>query len=72
MFIVIEIQYNGTTAATIATSYQTKNEANAKYHTVLAAAAVSSLPVHSAIIIDETGHLIKSEFYRHSAEEASE
>ena len=72
MYIVFEIQYNGKTAATLTNVYETANDANAKYHTILASAAVSSLPVHSAVIMDETGNLIKSEFYRHASEEAEE
>ena len=40
--------------------------AESKYHDVLRAAAVSAIPIHSAVIVDEKGRTIKGpEFYEH-------
>lgn len=66
MFIVMEIQKD-VTAATLVSTYDTRNEAENKYHTVLAYAAVSSLPKHSAVMLTEEGEYIKSECFEHEA-----
>lgn len=64
-YIVIEIQKlaNGTVAIPAPVTYNTHLEALAAYHTILAAAAVSSVPVHSAVILTETGQQIAMETY---------
>lgn len=67
MFIVIEIQKD-VTAATLVSTHDTRNEAENKYHTVLAYAAVSSLPKHSAVLMDENGITLKHESYFHEEE----
>ena len=66
MFIVVEIQKNDT-VATLASTHETRNEAENKYHTVLAYAAVSTLPKHGAVMLDEDGIYIKSECFEHEA-----
>lgn len=69
MFVVIELQtYESGAVGNIISTYDTLNEAEAKYHTILAAAAVSSLPVHSAFIVTNTGNVVRSEYYRHGEE----
>lgn len=66
MFIVIELQtINDSQVANIVNAYPEKAVAEQKYHTILAAAAVSALPCHSAVMLDEKGRMIKSEFYTH-------
>lgn len=67
MFIVIEIQVNET-ASTIVNSYDTRNEAEARYHTILSAAAASAVPKHSAVLLSEEGYYLKSEVYKHGEE----
>lgn len=64
-YIVIEIQKlaDGTLAIPTPATYNTHLEALAAYHTILAAAAVSSVPVHSAVILTETGQQIAMETY---------
>ena len=66
MYIVMEIQKSNT-AATIVNTYETRNEAENKYHTILAAAAVSNIPQHAAVLLDDNGEYIKSECFMHSA-----
>lgn len=67
IYIVLEIQSNGETASVIPWSYKDDYEgAMAKFHTILAAAAVSTVPIHSAVIIDDQGNVIKAaETFRH-------
>ncbi len=67
MFIVMEIQ-KGNTASTIVNTYDTRNEAENKYHTILAYAAVSSLEKHSAVMLTSDGDFIKSECFEHEVE----
>lgn len=68
VYIVIEIQADDSTAATIVNNYTDRNLAEQKYHNVLAAAAVSAVPVHSAVMLTGDGTRIKGETYRHSEE----
>lgn len=66
MYIVMEIQTNDNGAVgTIVYQFDTLQEAEAKYHALLAVAATSALPVHSAVILTNAGTMVKSEFYRH-------
>jgi len=69
-YIVIELQTaaNGT-VGNIVTSYDDLNLAEAKYHTILAAAAVSNLAKHAAVIITEEGFSIDAKCYTHEAVE---
>ena len=66
-YLVIEIQTSaaGTTSA-IVNTYQDKAAAESKFHTILASASVSNVPVHSATIITDEGFTIKYECYKHS------
>lgn len=66
MFIVMEIQ-KGNTTSTLVNAYETRNDAENKYHTILAYAAVSALPKHSAVMLTEEGDYIKSECFEHEA-----
>ena len=66
MFIVIELQtINDSQVANIVNAYTEQAVAEQKYHSILAAAAVSALPCHSATMLDEKGRMIKSEYHTH-------
>ena len=65
MYIVMEIQKNST-ASTIVNTYDTLNEAENKYHTILAYAAISNIPKHSAVLLTEEGDYIKHECFEHA------
>lgn len=67
MFIVIELQKSDTLAV-LSDTYETRNQAEQKYHTVLAYAAVSEIPKHSAVLLNEDGTYIKSESFEHEVE----
>lgn len=67
-YVVIELQDNLTTVANLVWAYDNVAQAEAKYHTVLAAAAVSQVPIHSAVMLGSDGRYIKSECYDHRTE----
>lgn len=65
-YVVMEIQTNSNgTVGTLINSYTNQNEAESKYHQILASASVSSLPVHSAVMVQNDGLLLKSDRYFH-------
>lgn len=68
-YVVIELQDLGEQVANIVTAYASVNQAEQKYHEVLSAAAVSQVPVHSAIMLNSEGQYIKSEAYDHRTQE---
>jgi hypothetical protein len=66
MYIIIELQKNAEGhVSNIVTEHPTKDEAESKYHSVLSAAAVSKVPVHSAIIVSEEGFPVANKCYKH-------
>lgn len=68
-YIVIELQTNtDETVASLVTQHNTKNEAESKWHTVMAAAAISTLPMHSAVMMDASGFTYLQGSYEHPAE----
>lgn len=73
-FIVIEIQHyaNGTTGIVPPASFEDRNKAEEKYHTVLATAAVSDVFDHVCTMLDREGHTIKSEHFPHGQSEFPE
>ena len=67
MYIVIELQKNAEgVVSNIVTAFDTLAEAESKYHGILASAAISNIPVHSAIIISEEGFPVKHQCYKHN------
>lgn len=65
-YYIIEIQKHADgNYAHIVQTADTRNEAESKYHKVLAAAAISNLPKHSAILITDEGFLLMSQCYKH-------
>lgn len=68
-YVVIEIQKTAQgQIANLVTSYDTKLEAESHYHTILASAALSDLPAHGAVIIDENCVPIAWQCYTNSEE----
>jgi hypothetical protein len=69
-YFVIELQTNADgITGNLVYSYTDKADAEAKYHSVLMAAAKSNVMVHAAIMIDRNGTPIHYEHYVHPAEE---
>ena len=69
IYIVMEVQGNSENAATLISNYSNRNEADSKFHQILSAAAVSNVPIHSAVLLTDTGKMLKSEYYEHKSEE---
>lgn len=67
-YLVIELQTTESSVANIVTTHDTINQAESKFHQILTSAAVSSVPVHSAVILTDEGHLMKHECYKHITE----
>ena len=67
MYIVIEIQTTST-VATLVNSYDNINQAESKYHQILTAAALSDIPKHGAVLLNDDGQMLKSECYEHGGE----
>ena len=66
MYIVIELQKSVEgVVSNIVTDHPTLAEAESKYYHVLASAAISKVPVHSAIIVSAEGFPVKHECYKH-------
>lgn len=66
MYIVIELQKTKEGhVSNLVTEHATLAEAESKYHSVLAYAAISDIPVHSAVILSEEGFCVNSKCYKH-------
>ena len=72
--IVTEIQkFADGGMSTPSYAFDSQQSAEAKYHAILAGAAVSALPVHACVMFSEEGFPLKHECYKHeTAQEASE
>lgn len=70
MYIVVEMQTNNGTTAVVTpiSTYADRNDAEAKYHTVLAAAAKSSVEKHACVVLTEEGFPLLRECYKHEAQ----
>lgn len=64
-YLVIEIQKlaDGTVAIPPIASYDNYFDALSRYHTVLAAAAISSVPVHSCVLMSDVGQTLRMDSY---------
>jgi len=69
IFFVIELQDNGISGAALPYAFTDELQAEAQYHTLLAAAAMSQVPVHTVTLIRGDGFVIKSESYDHRTAE---
>lgn len=64
-YLVIEVQtLEDGTIANIVNSYDAINEAESKYHQILAYAAQSALPCHAAVMLQSDGMYLKSQAYK--------
>lgn len=55
-YLVMEIQTNADgTVGTLITQKETLNEAQSTYYSILSAAAISALPLHSAVLMTSEG-----------------
>lgn len=65
-YIVIELQKNAEgLVSNLVTGHDTLAEAESKFYSILASAAINDVPVHSAIIVSEEGFPVKNHCYKH-------
>ena len=69
IFYVIEIQSQQDTGAILPFTFSNRDRAEAKYHELLAVAAMSQVPKHGAMLFNSDGFVIKTEVYNHQVEE---
>lgn len=67
-YVVLELQTGADGAVgSLVTAHASRGEAESKFHAVLAAAAVSALPAHAAVLMDSEGTVMGSQCYTHAA-----
>lgn len=64
-YIVIELQKNGDVMGNIVTAHDTLPDAQYKFHTVAAAAAISEVEKHSIALLNEDGFPIERAVFEH-------
>lgn len=65
-YVAIEMVEKADGSFTVSTyKKDSKEEAEKAYHSILSVAAVSTHPVHSAVILNPEGQKLKSECYKH-------
>lgn len=62
-YYVIECQNDGNTGSAIPLWYEDESAAESKYHQILSVAAVSSVPLHGAILMEDTFHTFERQVY---------
>ena len=73
MYVVIELQkMSDDQLANLVTTHPTLQEAQSKFHQVLSYAAVSKIPLHSCVLLNEDGYSVKVESYAHDSAETEE
>ena len=65
VYYVIELQTQAGSGAIIPFTFTDRNDAEAKYHALLAICATSKVPKHGAMLFNDDGFVIKSEVYTH-------
>ena len=65
MYIVIELQTTKGETSSIVTTKPSKNEAMSAFHSIMAAAAISNVEYHTAVVMDRKGQYIAKECYEH-------
>lgn len=65
-YVVIEMQTNADgTLGNLVSSFDDRNQAESAFHGVLASAAISTLPVHTALLVTNTGLVLNAQRYEH-------
>ena len=66
MYIVIELQKSADgSVASIVTNHENFNQAESNYYSCLAAAAISSVPRHAVVMLQDNGMALQSKYYDH-------
>lgn len=69
-YLVLEIQANadGSVGIPPIASYDVRNEAESRYHSVLATAAISAVEMHSVVLLTSDGRVLERKSYNHASE----
>lgn len=66
MYILIEMQTNGNQTALVPPrTYSDRLQAESAYYSTLSAAAVSTVQIHTVVLLDEHGITVKRDYYEH-------
>lgn len=66
VFNIIEMQTSGRqTAIPPIISRTDPDEAESEFHRLCSIAAISSVPIHTIVMMDEYGNVLRSEHYEH-------
>lgn len=69
-YIVMELQTSSDgTVANLVWQFDDRLAAESKYHSILAAAAISQLPIHASMIFTNDGTMVMSAYYVHEQPE---
>lgn len=70
-YLVLEVQTNadGTIGSATTQSFGTREEADKRYYTVLAAATTSAKPFHTAVLLTAVGDVLATRCYYHEIPE---
>ena len=69
MYTIIEMQINGNTMAVVTPEVKAdRDEAESVYHARLASAAISSVEIHSVVLLNAEGQRIDGKCYKHPAQ----
>ena len=67
-YLTIEIQTaSDGSVANLTTVHETRATAESAFYSVLAAAAISTLPVHGCVLIDSEGQLLNTACYKNGS-----
>lgn len=71
MYHIIEIQTNGSSSQIVTPIPSAENlyEADSIFYQKMSYAAISQVPVHSVVMIDENGLLLRNGSYNHSEQQ---
>ena len=70
VYFVVETQVDNGVGTCIPLAFTDRDQAEAKYHQLLAVAAVSNVDKHGVILMNEDLFVIKKEVYVHISEDA--
>ena len=69
-YILVEVQTNADgTVGNIVTAYDDRDTAESNWHLKMSYAKVSTLPVHSVVLITNEGHMLLNGTHKHYASE---
>lgn len=67
-YLILELQKSSDDVAYIVTKQPAYQQAKSTFYQILASAAISQIPVHTAVILSDEGELIQKETFYHLPE----